>query len=620
MYTDYKFWKTFQTFLIDHTAIDSDLSDFDNDSVFSSLYTDDSIIRSISGTRNNCPKHSVGSQDLKIIQTADQTNNKPVNYCRKHLVDRQHCQIAQNPDQTKNKSRNYCRKHSVGSQNIKIVQTLDQTKRKPMNYCRKHSVGFQDAKIVQTPDQTNNKPRNYCRKNSVVSQEVKIVQTLDQTKNQKNKPRNYCRKHSVDRQDMQRVQIPDQTNNKPVNYCRKHSVCWQDGQSAQTPDQTINTPVNYCRKHSLGRKDDQRAQIPDQTNNKHTDDYSIISWDDLNKILSQDGSDLSELVSDDFSDLDDYFDEKITKSSDLPIQNSSKIPIIKESSVSVCSDYHIKKNPKSTGIFHIINEKKVPTYTIIRASQLFRRGRPSHDRRIPKPSDFSVRNSSRIPVTEESSVSDYSNSYDERIPMSSEFSVRNSSRIPIIEEFSDYSYSQDEVIPGSFSFSGPNSSRMPVMKESSVSDCSDSHEETNHENSSSGVDKGSKFSFWNAKSGGFSGRNPSRIPMIEESLFSDCSDSHEETKNENSSSGMDNGSKLSFWNAKSCDFSDRNSSRIPLIEESLFSDCSDEEKKHENSSRDRLEKSSKLSFRNPAVSVCSDSSQHIKLTLYLKLI
>ena len=542
MYTDYKFWKTFQTFLIDHTAIDSDLSDFDNDSVFSSLYTDDSIIRSISGTRNNCPKHSVGSQDLKIIQTADQTNNKPVNYCRKHSVDRQHCQIAQNPDQTKNKSRNYCRKHSVGSQNIKIVETLDQMKRKPMNYCRKHSVGFQDAKIVQTPDQTNNKPRNYCRKNSVVSQEVKTVQTLDQTKNQKNKPRNYCRKHSVDRQDMQRVQNPDQTNNKPVNYCRKHS---------------------------LGRKDDQRAQIPDQTNNKHTDDYSIISLDDLNKILSQDGSDSSELVSDDFSDLDDYFDEKITKSSDLPVQNSSKIPIIKESSVSVCSDYHIKKNPKSTGIFHIINEKKVPTYTIIRASQLFRRGRPSHDRRIPKPSDFSVRNSSRIPVTAESSVSDYSSSYDERIPMSSEFSVRNSSRIPIIEEFSDYSYSQDEVIPGSFSFSGPNFSRMPVMKESSASDRSDSHEETNHENSSSGVDKISK---------------------------------------------------LSFWNAKSCDFSDRNSSRIPLIEESLFSDCSDEEKKHENSSRDRLEKGSKLSFRNPAVSVCSDSSQHIKLTLYLKLI
>ena len=388
---DYNFWKTFQTF--DHTAIDRDLSDFDNDSVFSSLYTDDSIIRSVRGTRNNCQKHSVGSQDMKINQTPDQTNNKP---------------------------------------------------------------------------------------------------------------------------------------------------------------------VNYCRKHFLGRQGGQRVQIPDQTNNKHADDYSIISWDDWNELLSQDGK-MSELVSDDFSDLDDYFDEKIPKSSDSSVRNSSRIPIIKESSVSVCSDYHIKKNPKSTGIFHIINEKKVPTYTIIRASQLFRRGRPSHIRRIPKPSDFSVRNSSRFPIIEESSVPDYSNSYDERIPMSSEFS----------EEFSDYSKSHDEIIPESSGFSGPNSSRMPIIKESSVSDCSDSHQETNHENSSSGVDKSSKFS---------------------------------------------------FWNEKSCDFSGRNPSRIPMMQESLFSDCSDDETKQENSSRDRLEKGSKLSFRNPAVSVGSDSSQHIKLTLYLKLI
>jgi hypothetical protein len=429
---------------------------------------------------------------------------------------------------------------------------------------------------------------------------------MDQTKNQKNKPRNYCRKHSVDRQDLQIVQTPDQTNNKPVNYFRKHSVCWQDGQSAQTSDQTNNKPVNYCRKHSLGRQGGQRVQIPDQTNNKHADDYSIISWDDWNELLSQDGK-MSELVSDDFSDLDDYFDEKIPKSSDSSVRNSSRIPIIKESSVSVCSDYHIKKNPKSTGIFHIINEKKVPTYTIIRASQLFRRGRPSHIRRIPKPSDFSVRNSSRFPIIEESSVPDYSNSYDERIPTSSEFS----------EEFSDYSKSHDEIIPESSGFSGPNSSRMPIIKESSVSDCSDSHQEANHENSSSGVDKSSKFSFWNAKSCGFSGRNPSRIPMMQESLFSDCSDSHEETKNENSSSGMGKGSKSSSWDAKSCGFSDRNSSRI---EESLFSDCSEDETMQENSSRDRLEKGSKLSFRNPAVSVGSDSSQHIKLTLYLKLI
>ena len=126
-----------------------------------------------------------------------------------------------------------------------------------------------------------------------------------------------------------------------------------------------------------------------------------------------------------------------------------------------------------------------------------------------------------------------------------------------------------EIIQLPSGFSGPNSSRMPIIKESSVSDCSDSsHEETNHENSSSGVDKDSKLSFWNAESCGFSGRNSS---IIEESFVSDYSDSHDETN-------------------------------------------------LENDSRDRLDKGSKLTFRNPAVSVCSDSSQHIKLTLYLKLI
>ena len=160
---------------------------------------------------------------------------------------------------------------------------------------------------------------------------------------------------------------------------------------------------------------------------------------------------------------------------------------------------------------------------------------------------------------------------------------------------------------------------MPIMKESSISDCSDSHEEN-----SSRIEEFSDYSNSHDKiipgSSVFSGRNPSRIPIMEESLFSDCSDSHEETKNETSSSGVDKGSKFNFWNAKSCGFSDRNSSSIPIIEESLFSDCSDDETMHENSSRDRLEKGSKLSFRNPAVSVCSDSSQHIKLTLYLKLI
>ena len=111
------------------------------------------------------------------------------------------------------------------------------------------------------------------------------------------------------------------------------------------------------------------------------------------------------------------------------------------------------------------------------------------------------------------------------------------------------------------------------------------------------------------------------MPMIKESSVSDCSDSHDETNHENSSSGVDKGSR-GFWNVKSCGSSGRNSSRIQKNKESFASDYSDfqDETKHENISRNRLDKGSKLSFQNPAVSVCSDSSQHIKLTLYLKLI